>query len=79
MKFKTVTDWQMIRADMRVATVGSAGLYFDNVNLRYQPWLTLVGNKECVAPAPDETPIPPPDTEWCAAPAAHRRSSPWNG
>jgi hypothetical protein len=63
MKFKTVTDWQMIRAEMRVATDDAAGLYFDNGNLRYQPWLTFAGNKECVAPAPDETPTPPPDTE----------------
>jgi hypothetical protein len=63
MKFKTVTDWQMIRADMRVATVDSAGLHFDYVNLRWQPWLTLAGNKECVAPSPDESPTLPPDTE----------------
>jgi hypothetical protein len=32
------------------------------VNLRYQPWLTVSGNKECVAPPPDETPTPPPET-----------------
>jgi hypothetical protein len=57
----------MIRVDMRVATVDSAGLYFDNVNLRWQSWLTVSGNKECVAPPPDESPTPPPEAELVLA------------
>jgi hypothetical protein len=67
MKFKTLTDWQMIRADLRVATADANGLYFDDVNLRYLPDLVIASNKECIVPVPDETPPPPPETNLVKA------------
>ena len=63
LRFITLTDWEVIRADMRVARVDSVGLRFDNVNLRYQPWQTLSANQECYEPAPDEAVTRPPATE----------------
>jgi hypothetical protein len=63
MRFITQTNWEIIEVDLRPNVVDANGLKFDNVNLRYRPWLTFTANQECIAPAPDETPTPPPETE----------------
>jgi hypothetical protein len=62
-RFLTLTDWEIIRIDLRPQSTGGNGVNFDNVNLRYQPGLVIVGTQECIAPTfPDEN-IIPPDTE----------------
>ena len=60
MRFITQTDWEIIRVDIRPNVADANGLRFDNVNLRYRPWLTFTNNVECISPVfSDETPIPP--------------------
>jgi hypothetical protein len=65
MEFITTTDWEIIRIDMRPNSTGGNGLNFNNVNLYYRPNATFT-MKSCIAPAPDETPTPPPETELVA-------------
>ena len=67
MRFITSTDWEIIRVDMRPKIVDTTGLNFDNVNLRYRPWLTFT-EPECILPNfSDEIPLPPPETELILA------------
>ena len=67
MRFMTQTDWEIIRVDIRPNEVDVNGLRFDNVNLRYRPWLTFTNNVECIPPTFDEAPTPPAEGEFVTA------------
>ena len=63
-RFITTVEWDTIRVDIRPNVADTNGLRFDNVNLRYRPWLNFT-DKECISPTFDETPTPP-ETELVA-------------
>ena len=50
MRFNTLTTWEIIRVDIRPNVVDNRGLRFDNVNLRYRPWVTVEDNLDCISP-----------------------------
>ena len=64
MQFRTVTNWEKIRIEMRPQTAGTSGLFVDDVNLRYRPNAPFTQNLICIPTAsPDESPTPPIEIE----------------